>query len=132
MITLAELVSQFPKETLGVRVAIGKGIGRPPQQAHQQIPAAFSAEARLDELGGQFPTELDVIGAEQAVMGEAECLGQENRVRVGARPYLTQYGHDRSMLTMAVIAFRCQSAADPKRERGIRLEHRKDVLKPGL
>ena len=48
MITLREMVSQFAKETFGVRVAIGKGIDRAPQQAHQQIPTAFSAKARLD------------------------------------------------------------------------------------
>jgi hypothetical protein len=36
MITLREMVSQFAKETFGVRVANCKGIDRAPQQAHQQ------------------------------------------------------------------------------------------------
>ena len=132
MITLREMVSQFAKETFGVRVANGKGIDGAPQLAHRQIPAAFSAKARLDELGRQFPTEPDVIGPEQAVMGQAEGLRQDNGVRVGARPYLIKHGHDRLMLTMAVIGLRCQSAADPKRERSIGLKQRKDVLQPGF
>ncbi len=119
MIMLGEMVSQFAKETFGVRVALGKGIGRAPQQAHQQIPAAFSAKARLDEIGRQFSPQPDIIGIEQAVMGEAEGLRQKNWVRVGARPYLIKHGHDRSMLTVAVIGLRCQSAADPKRERSV-------------
>ena len=65
-------------------------------------------------------------------MGEAEGLRQEDWVRVEARPYLTQYSHDRSMLTMAVISLRRQPGTDPKRERSIRLEQRKDMLKPGF
>ena len=65
-------------------------------------------------------------------MGEAEGLRQDNWVRVGARPYLSQHGHDRFMLTMAVIGLRCQSAADPKRVRSIGLKQRKDVLQPGF
>ena len=73
-----------------------------------------------------------MIGAEQAVMGEAEGLRQEDWVRVEARPYLTQYSHDRSMLTAAVISFRCQPGTDPKRERSMRLKQRKDMLKPGF
>ena len=81
---------------------------------------------------GQFPTQPGVIRAEQAVMGEAEGLRQQDRVRVGVRPYLTECGHDRRMLAMAVIGFRRQPGADPKRERSVRLEQRKDVLKPGF
>jgi len=132
MIMLGEMVSQFAKETFGVRVALGKGIGRAPQQAHQQIPAAFSAKARLNEFGRQFSPQPDIIGTEQAVMGEAEGLGQDNGVRVGARPYLIKHGHDRFMLAMAVIGLRRQSAAEPERERSIGLEQRKDVLQPGF
>ena len=65
-------------------------------------------------------------------MGEAEGLRHEDWVRVGVRPYLTQYSHDRSMLTMAVISFRRQPGTDPKRERSMRLKQRKDMLKPGF
>ena len=73
-----------------------------------------------------------MIWAEQAVMGEAEGLRHEDRVGIRARPYLTQYRHDRFMLTTAVISFRCQPGTNPKRERGIALKQRKDMLKPGF
>jgi hypothetical protein len=34
------------------------------------------------------------------------------------------------MLAMAVISFRCQPGTDAKRDRSVRLEQRKDMLKP--
>ena len=65
-------------------------------------------------------------------MREAEGLGQDNGIRVGARPYLIKHGHDRFMLTTAVIGLRREPAADPERERSIGLKQRKDVLQPGF
>ena len=62
-------------------------------------------------------------------MGDAERLGHENGVRVVVRFYLAEYRQRRRMLAMAVIGLRRQSDADPERERSIRLEQRKGVLK---
>lgn len=70
--------------------------------------------------------------AEQAVMGQAEGLRQEHRVRVGVCPYLIKHSRDRRLLTTAVVGFRRQPGTDPERERCMRLKQRKDLLKPGF
>ena len=65
-------------------------------------------------------------------MGEAEGLGQQDRVRVGASPDLTKHSQDRRVLTLAVVGFRCQPGSDPKRERAVRRKQGKDALKAGF
>ena len=77
VVALAQVVPQLAEEPAGVRVALGVAVDRLPQQAHQQVAAPVRAETGLDQLDGQFAAQGNVIGTEQAVMGDAQGLRQQ-------------------------------------------------------
>jgi hypothetical protein len=71
-----------------------------------------------------------VIGAEQAVMGQAQRLRQRHGIRGG--PDLVQHGQDRSMLAPEIVGLPCQPRTDAQRERRVRVERRQNMLEPRL
>lgn len=65
-------------------------------------------------------------------MGKAQRLRHEDWVRVGVRPYLAEHRQNRGMLTASVVSLGRQPGADPERERSVRFERGKGMLKPGF
>ncbi len=130
VVLLGEVIAQLAQVPSGVRVALGIGVDRLPQQAHQQVAAAAGAEADLDQLDGQFPAVVDVVGTEQAMMGHAERLGQQLRVPGG--PGGRQRGQDGLARAVQVIGLPRQPGPDAEGQAGVRVEQREDVLEPRL
>ena len=81
MVALTEVIFQLAQQAPGVRIALAVSLTVCEEQAHQQVAAALSAEARLDQLDGKLPARLDVVRVEQAVVGDAQRLGQEFGIR---------------------------------------------------
>ena len=115
------------------------GIDRLPEQAHQQVAAALGAEARLDQLDGQFPAQPDVVRVEQAVVGDAQRLRQELGTRrasgsgwLRGRPDFRKRGQDRRVRAVEVVRLPGQPGADAQREHRARVQQREHVLEPRL
>ena len=130
VVALGEVVLQLAEQPPGVRVARAVRVGRLPEQAHQQVAAALGAEARLGQLDGQLPARADVLGAEQAVVGDAEGLGEE--FGVPGRAHLVQRGQHGGVRAAGVVRLPGQPGADPQGQGRPRVEQREHVLQPRL
>jgi hypothetical protein len=114
MAALPKVAPQFAQEAPGVRISRGVGVGRLPQQAHQQVAAAPRAETLLDQVSGQFPAEREVIRAEQAMMSQAQGFREQDRIR--GRPGLAEHGQNRGLPAAEVVSLPRQPGADPQRK----------------
>ena len=127
---IVKLIAKLAQVPSGVRVTGRIRIDRLPQQAHQQIAPPLGAEAHLDQLHGQFPAQLDVLRAEQAVVRQAQRLGQE--FGVGRGPGRVKLGQDRLVPAPDIVGLPRQPGPDAQRQRRMRIEQRQDVLEPRL
>ena len=85
MVALAQRLAQLPEPPFGVRMAFEEQIDRLPRQSHQHVAAPAPASALADQLGCQVVAQADVVGAQQAVMGEAQRLDPRPRVLTAPR-----------------------------------------------
>ena len=78
-------------------------------EVFEKVSAALGPEAGLDQFNGQVLAEPDVIGAEQAVMGQAQRLGQEFRIGRGPGPdnRRDQSGHRNELARRALLSVKC-------------------------
>ena len=86
-------------------------VDRPPHQAHQRVGRAVGERRRGDQLVGQHQPFRPVRRAEQAVVGDGECLGQ--RHRIAALPSVRHLLEHRAAITTEVAALGGQAGAQP-------------------
>ena len=77
-----QLRAEFGEPACGVRVAVEKQVDGQPEQTHQPV-AAPAGRADADEFLGQRAPPGAVAGAQDAVVRDAQRLGQGDRI---ARP----------------------------------------------
>jgi hypothetical protein len=125
-----EVLLQLAEQPPGVRVARAVRVGRLPQQAHQQVAAPVGPEGGLGQLDRELTAHGDVLGSEQAVMGDPHRLGQQ--LGIPGCPDLPERGHDVGVRAARVVRLAGQPGPDPQRQRRGRVEQREHVLEPGL
>ncbi|RSN55039.1 hypothetical protein DMH01_32355 [Amycolatopsis sp. WAC 04182] len=85
---LGEGLPQFAQPPFGVRMAGEEQVDGMPQQAHQAVAATAGVGAFADQFPGQGLSQLSVVRAEQAVVGDAQ------RLRVVREPGFLKHGKD--------------------------------------
>ena len=115
MVRLAEQAAQLGQAPLGVRVGVEEQIDGAPQQAHQQVAAAAGARGLADQLLGQLAPQRPVFRAQDAVVGEAQGLGQGDRV--ARAPRFRDHGENRGVPVGAVVLLTGQPDPQPQAQR---------------
>ena len=128
MVALGQRLAQFGQAPPGVRVAVQEHVHGLPEQPHQQVAAPGGTEAQADQVDGQRPAQRAVFRAEQAVVREAERLGERHRVADGAR--LVEYREDGARVAGTVAVLAGDPGAQPQPGRRRRVDERQRPAQP--
>ncbi|MFI7224433.1 hypothetical protein ACIBO5_14535 [Nonomuraea angiospora] len=115
VVVAGQQAAQLLQAALRVRVGGQVEVDRPPQQAHQQVAPALGDGGLADQLTRQLQPDRRVPGAEQAVVRQAQRLGQ--RLPVAGAPDLGQQLHDRGVPARAVVLLAPQPHPQPQGRR---------------
>ena len=74
VVLLGQQGAQLAQAPLAVRVGVEEQVGDEPDQAHREVAAAPGPGRLADQLVRDGPAPVPVLGAEQAVVGEAQRL----------------------------------------------------------